>query len=100
MAGRGRFRSLEPLRRHRIHPEWQNSVVFCTPLLFHLFELGETVICKLPDMDMMGDKWWEEILPAIEQFRFHELSPSRSGGSRGGPVESLQVANGATLKFM
>ncbi len=73
---------------------------FVIPMLYHLFELGETVICGLPDMDMAGDKWREDILPAIEQSRYRELLPSRGGGSRGGRVESLQFGNGATLKFM
>jgi phage terminase large subunit GpA-like protein len=73
---------------------------FVIPMLYHLFEMGETVICGLPDMDMAGDKWREDILPAIEQSRYRDLMPSRGGGSRGGRVESLQFANGATLKFM
>jgi hypothetical protein len=34
---------------------------FVIPMLYHLFELGETVICGLPDMDMAGDKWREDI---------------------------------------
>ncbi len=73
---------------------------FVIPLLYHLFELQETVICGLPDMDMAGDKWREDILPAIERSRYRDLLPQRGGGSRGGRVESLQFGNGATLKFM
>ncbi len=73
---------------------------FVIPMLYHLFELGETVICGLPDMDMAGDKWREDILPTIERSAFRDLLPSRGGGSRGGRVESLQFRNGATLKFM
>jgi phage terminase large subunit GpA-like protein len=73
---------------------------FVVPLLYHLFEVGETVICGLPDMDMAIDKWREDILPAIEQSRFRDLLPTKGGGSRGGRVESLQFLNGATLKFM
>lgn len=73
---------------------------FVIPLLYHLFEMQETVICGLPDMDMAGDKWREDILPAIERSRFRDLLPQRGGGSRGGRVESLQFGNGATLKFM
>src|SRR6187397_1637772 len=73
---------------------------FVIPLLYHLFELGETVILGLPDMDMAGDKWREDILPVIERSNYRELLPSTGGGSRGGRVESLQFANGATLKFM
>ena len=73
---------------------------FVIPMLYHLFEQGETVICGLPDMDMAGDKWREDILPTIERSAFRELLPSHGGGSRGGRVESLQFRNGATLKFM
>ena len=73
---------------------------FVIPLLYHWFELGETVICGLPDMDMAGDKWREDILPSVEQSRYRDLLPRKGGGSRGGRVESLQFANGATLKFM
>ena len=73
---------------------------FVIPLLYHLFELHETVICGLPDMDMAGDKWREDILPVIERSRYRDLLPQRGGGSRGGRVESLQFGNGATLKFM
>jgi hypothetical protein len=73
---------------------------FVIPLLYHLFEIGETTICGLPDMDMAADKWREDILPAIERSRYRDLLPTRGGGSRGGRVESIQFLNGATLKFM
>jgi len=73
---------------------------FVIPILYHLFEVGETVICGLPDMDMAGDKWRKDLLPVIERSQFRDLLPSSGGGSRGGRVESLQFANGATLKFM
>ena len=73
---------------------------FVIPLLYHLFEVAETVICGLPDMDMAADKWREDILPALERSRYRDLFPQRGGGSRGGRVESLQFTNGATLKFM
>jgi phage terminase large subunit GpA-like protein len=73
---------------------------FIIPLLFHLFEMGETVICGLPDMSMAADKWNLDLLPVIERSRYKDLLPSAGGGSRGGRVESLTFANGATLKFM
>ena len=73
---------------------------FIIPLLYHLFEIGETVICGLPDMDMASDKWREDILPVIEKSRYRNLMPSKGGGSRGGKVEAIQFLNGATLKFM
>lgn len=53
---------------------------FILPLLYHLFEIGETVICGLPDMDMAGDKWREDILPVIEQSRYRELLPRQGTG--------------------
>jgi phage terminase large subunit GpA-like protein len=73
---------------------------FVIPLLYHLFEIGETVVCGLPDMDMAADKWREDLLPAIESSRYRDLLPRHGGGSRGGRVESFQFNNGATLKFM
>ncbi|MCG6158338.1 terminase gpA endonuclease subunit [Rubinisphaera margarita] len=73
---------------------------FLIPLLYHLFEVGETVICGLPDMDMAADKWREDLLPVIERSRYRELMPVRGSGSRGGKIEAIQFLNGATLKFM
>jgi phage terminase large subunit GpA-like protein len=73
---------------------------FVIPLLYHLFEIGETVICGLPDMDMAGDKWREDILPVIEQSQFRHQMPTTGSGSRGGRVEAIRFLNGATLKFM
>src|SRR6188768_2226308 len=69
---------------------------FVIPMLYHLFELGETVICGLPDMDMAGDKWRESILPVIERSKYRRLLPRSGGGSRGGRVESVLFGNGAT----
>jgi hypothetical protein len=67
---------------------------FVIPLLYHLPEIGKTVICGLPDIDIAIDKWLEDILPAIEQPRFRDLMPRQGGGSRDGRVESLQFLNG------
>lgn len=73
---------------------------FVTPTLYHLFELNETVICGVPNMDMAGDKWREDLFPAIEASRYRELLPRSGSGSRGGKVETIKFRNGATLKFM
>jgi phage terminase large subunit GpA-like protein len=75
---------------------------FVIPTLYHLFEVGETVLCGLPSLDLVKDKWEEDLLPAIEaSSRFRELLPRRGEGSRGGNVESrVQFQNGATLRFM
>lgn len=73
---------------------------FIIPALYHLFEVRETVICGLPDMDMAADKWREDLLPAIERSRYRDLLPLRGGGSRGGKVQTIQFRHGPTLKFM
>lgn len=78
----------------------KSLVCFVIVLLYHLFEIGETVICGLPDMDMASDKWREDILPAIERSRYREQLPRSGGGSRGGKVEAIQFRHGPTLKFM
>lgn len=75
-------------------------IAFLLPLMYHLFEIGESVICALPDMDMAADKWREDIRPAIEACRFRDLLPRSGQGSKGGKVESVTFENGATLKFM
>jgi phage terminase large subunit GpA-like protein len=70
------------------------------PLMYHLLELQETVICGLPDMDMARDKWREDLLPVLEQSAFRDLIPQTGAGSRGGTVDALRFRNGATLRFM
>lgn len=69
---------------------------FSIPILYHLFEIGERVICGLPDMDMAADKWRDELLPVIERTRFAHLVPR----SRGGSKRSIKFHNGAVLRFM
>lgn len=74
---------------------------FVIPLLWHLFEVKETVIVGVPTMDVAGDKWQEEILPVIERSRYRDLLPTKGAGSRGGgKLESVRFGNGTTLKFM
>lgn len=73
---------------------------FPVPLLYHLFELGETAISRLPDMDMAADKWRENILSVIEKSKYPDLMPARGGGSRGGQVDAIQFLNGARMKFV
>src|SRR4029453_11347511 len=74
---------------------------FVIPILYHVFGVGETVICGLPDMDMGIDKWQLDLLPVIEHSRYKELLPRSGAGSRGARlVEGIQFENGAPLKFM
>lgn len=74
---------------------------FVLPVLYHLFEIGETMILGIPTGDMAIDKWREDLEPAIRASRFADLIPTKGAGSRGGSVrESVKFRNGATLKFM
>lgn len=73
---------------------------FVVPVLYHLFEMRETVICGLPDLEMAADKWNEDLFPAIERSRYRDELPRRGAGSKGGKVTTIRFTNGATLKFM
>jgi phage terminase large subunit GpA-like protein len=74
---------------------------YVAPVLYHLFEIGETVIVGLPSMDMGNDKWQQDFLPVIEASEYRDLIPLRGEGSRGGQVKrSVTFRNGATLRFM
>lgn len=71
------------------------------PVMYHLFEEGETVICVVPDLKMVDDKWRQDFLPAIKASRYAALLPVRGEGSRGGVVtNAVTFQNGVTLKFM
>lgn len=73
---------------------------FVAPCLYHIFELRETVVLGVPDMELVADKWREDIQPAIECTRYREQLPREGAGSRGGKVEAIRFRNGATLRFM
>lgn len=73
---------------------------FVIPIMYHLFEVRETVICGLPTLDMMADKWSQDLLPAIAASRYRDLLPRTGAGSRGGEATAIQFAHGPTLKFM
>lgn len=84
-------------------PSQSGKTLTCTiiPLLYHLFELRETVVFGLPDKDMAGDKWGINILPVLERTRYRDLLPLHGEGSRGGKVkDSVIFRNGSVLKFM
>lgn len=84
-------------------PTQNGKTLMCyvIPVLYHLFEVGETAIVGLPTMDMANDKWSEDFLPVIEASEYHDLLPLKGEGSRGGMVKrSIKFRNGATLRFM
>lgn len=73
---------------------------YVIPIMYHAFEVQETVIVGLPTMDIARDKWEVDIKPAIESSRFADLLPRSGGGSRGGTPELITLRNGVNLKFM
>jgi phage terminase large subunit GpA-like protein len=75
---------------------------FSIPTLYHLFEVGENVICGLPSLDMAADKWAEDLKPVIERSRYRDLLPRTGPGSKGGTsnLTRIEFTNGATLRFM
>ena len=84
-------------------PTQNGKTLMCyvAPVLYHLFEVGETVIVGLPTMDMANDKWTADFMPVILASRYADLVPLKGEGSRGGQVRrAINFRNGATLRFM
>lgn len=90
--------------RHAASGPTQNGktlMCYVAPVMYHLFELQETVIIGLPTMQMAADKWTEDLLPAIEASRFRDLLPTTGEGSKGGMVKrAIRFRNDVTLRFM
>lgn len=75
---------------------------FVIPIAYHLAEMGEDVVCGVPDMNMAADKWEDDLLPVFQASpALRRLLPTRGSGSDGGKVtDSITFLNGAKLKFM
>ena len=72
---------------------------FVNPICYHLFEIQETVGVGVPSLDLVADKWREDILPVIERTRYRDMLPLKGGGSRGGRVAAIRFRNGRTLRW-
>lgn len=84
-------------------PQQNGKSVMCfsSPLLYHLFEMQETVVVGIPSMKLANDKWSQDFKPLIEASNYRDLMPLRGEGSKGGTVKSsVTFRNGATLRFM
>lgn len=84
-------------------PTQNGKTLMCyvAPVLYHLFEIGETVVIGVPSMDMANDKWQQDFRPVIEASDYRRLLPIRGDGSKGGQVKrAITFRNGATLRFM
>lgn len=70
------------------------------PVLYHLFEIGESVVYGVPTGSMAWDKWTKDIRPAIEKSPYAHLLPQDGVGSRGGKFTAVHFRNGTDLRFM
>jgi phage terminase large subunit GpA-like protein len=75
-------------------------IAFVIVILYHLFEVGETVIASVPRMEMAAEKWHADILPVIERSRFRDMLPTKGRGSKGAWDETFRFRNGRTLKWI
>jgi phage terminase large subunit GpA-like protein len=74
---------------------------FCIPVLYHLFERKESVLCGVPSADIVKDKWNVDLLPAIESCpSFRKELPRRGPASEGGTPSLIKFRHGPVLKFM
>lgn len=93
-------------RRYRRHvavgpsQSGKTLIGFVLPILYHLFEIGETVIVGTPSETVARDKWKEDLLPAIAASRYADFLPTRGAGSKGGWGELMEFGHGAALRFM
>lgn len=78
----------------------KSLVCFVAPMLYHLFEIGEKVICGVPNLDMVDVKWSEDIRPSIDNGRYSRNVMPGGKGSRGGTPTRIDFLNGAALQFM
>jgi phage terminase large subunit GpA-like protein len=85
-----------------VGPTQSGKTLTCStiPCLYHLFEIGETVIYAVPSIDIAKDKWLGDLLPVIEASRYRTLMPRRGGGAKGSWAPALRFTNGAVLRFM
>lgn len=76
---------------------WAGSII---PTCWHVFERCEDIIFGVPSMDMVKDKWHDDLLPVIEASRFRDLLPRRGAGSKSGTPKRIQFAHGPAIRFM
>lgn len=75
-------------------------LAWVVPMLFHLFEICETVIAAVPDGDMIRDKLEQDIEPVLRRTRYWRYMPAIGKGSKGGNASLIAFKNGAQLRWM
>lgn len=80
----------------------KSLICYVIPIAYHVFAVQETAVAGVPSLDMVADKWSEDLLPAIEASpQLRDLLPLNGEGARGGRVKArVRFRNGATLRFM
>jgi phage terminase large subunit GpA-like protein len=90
--------------RHFATGPTQSGKTFCCfviPAMYHLFEVqDESVVLLAPKMEINRDKWFNDLLPAIQASKYKDQLPTKGPGSEGGFADSIRFKNGTTLKFM
>lgn len=77
-------------------------ISFCAPLLYHMTEMGESLVQGVPEARMADDKFKVDLLPVMKASpRLEALIPETGPGSQGGVVrDTILFRNGARLKIM
>lgn len=77
-------------------------IAFVYPLLYHLTEMGESLVMGVPEARMADDKFKVDILPPMKASpRLASLIPEKGPGSKGGVVrDTVTLQNAAKMKIM
>lgn len=70
------------------------------PIMYHLFEIKEDVICATPDDNISKKVYLERIKPQIQHSRYRDLLPNSGSGAQGGFQHAIQFGNGCWLRFI
>lgn len=77
-------------------------IAFCYPMLYHMTEMGESIVMGVPEGRMADDKWKIDLLPPMQASpSLAALIPITGPGSQGGVVrDTITLQNSAKLKIM
>jgi phage terminase large subunit GpA-like protein len=79
----------------------KSLLAFVLVIMYHLFELREDVIVGVPDINMAGDKWSEDIKPVILSSSYADQLPTSGPGSKGAErLTKIRFRNSKFLRFM
>jgi hypothetical protein len=79
----------------------KSAIALVIPVMYYLFELRETVIVGVPDLNMAADKYAMDFLPALKESRYASQLPDSGRGSKAGSdVSLIKFSGGGVLKFM